>query len=151
MAMVRCTFCQQAVSVSNGAAGVCPACRTAMASSGRHWLVIRDDRQAGPIAFAQLQDLALRSQLRPDDVVMRDGAEAGLAVRSIPQLNPQQHSKAGKAGTVRSPQSKRGRPVAILFGMTNFMGGDAHRGNARLLGNLLRKVQHILLWVVVVT
>ena len=117
MTTVPCTLCQQAMSASHGAAGVCPACRTAMASSGKHWIVIRDDRRAGPITWAHLHDLAQRGQLRPDDVVMCYGAEAGLAARLVPQLNPQQQSLPKKPKPSRSQQSKHGRGVAILLGM----------------------------------
>src|SRR5260370_34800615 len=79
MVTVPCTLCQQAMSASNGAPGVCPACRTAMASSGKHWIVIRDDRRAGPITWAHLHDLAQPRQLRPADVVMRYGTVTGSA------------------------------------------------------------------------
>jgi hypothetical protein len=60
----------------------------------RLWFVIRKKRKHGPVSHAQLQKLASAGKLRPQDVVIQEGATAGVSAGSIPGLFPEEAPRA---------------------------------------------------------
>src|SRR5262245_52007631 len=43
-------------------------------SATETWYYVRDRQKVGPVSWPQLRDLAAQGQLRPEDMVLRDGA-----------------------------------------------------------------------------
>jgi hypothetical protein len=54
----------------------------------RHWYVVRDGKEQGPITGQQLKDMATRGQLRPADPIRREDMAATVPARSVKGLFP---------------------------------------------------------------
>jgi uncharacterized protein YkwD len=110
MVTMRCSLCQQTMTAADGAEATCPDCARA---AEKHWTITRGGKRAGPYAWLQIQELATRGQLRPDDMLSRVGVVQAVAVRDLRALAPAAKNSEPKV-TVTPPQ--RGR-AGILLGI----------------------------------
>lgn len=76
----------------------------------RLWFVIRNKRKHGPASHAQLQKLAADGKLRPEDVLIQEGATAGVSAGSVPGLFPEEAPRAAPAAPA-DPELTSRRPV----------------------------------------
>jgi hypothetical protein len=85
----------------------CPACGTSLTAPAKPagppgWFYVRDKKKHGPVPEAQLYELAKRGEVRPDDMVLREGESRWAGASSIAGLCPKQEiTPAPVRGTVR--------------------------------------------------
>jgi len=75
------------------------------------WYYARDNRQMGPISSAELKRLATFDELRPDDLVWREGMTEWAAARNVRGLFEEEGGAAASAA-VAEPAAKTGESSA---------------------------------------
>ena len=73
------------------------------------WYYARDNRQMGPVSSAELKRLATFDELRPDDLVWREGMTEWAAARNVRGLFEEEVAPAAAAGGVAN---RLRRPVS---------------------------------------
>lgn len=114
MSQFTCPHCRKALAAEASAARVvCPHCRQAIAAPATpaaRWFYARNKKKYGPYTWQQLRTLAQRGEVRPDDMLLQEGAKKWLRAEALPELfagaAPIQ-SKAGPphATNVRTPRA----------------------------------------------
>ncbi len=85
----------------------------------RHWYVVRDGKEQGPITGQQLKDMATSGQLRPSDPIRRENMPATIQARAVKGLFPESVPAesipvvAEAMQTQNSAQSPEATPVAV--------------------------------------
>src|SRR5437899_6149789 len=92
---VTCPSCKGGLQVGEAARGhnvVCPTCKTAFqvaaAPAPPGWFVARNKQKLGPYPASQLKQMAASGQLRPDDMVLREGEGKWTTAGSVKGLFP---------------------------------------------------------------
>jgi hypothetical protein len=128
---VKCS-CGTVLAVSPERAGAtvaCPKCGRQVAvpaAGGPNWYVARNKQKLGPYSTAQLRQLAAAGQLRPEDMVLREGHKQWSKAGAVPGLFPE----AAVPGPAPAPAPSRrwGVPcllvgVASVFLLATCVGG----------------------------
>jgi uncharacterized protein (TIGR03066 family) len=107
-----------------GATVTCPQCARPVAvpaAGGANWYVARDKQKAGPYSSAQLKGMAAAGQLRPDDMLLREGqmqwVMAGTARGLFPEPVPAEAAQGPRSTAGPAPgRPKRRRTLWLLVG-----------------------------------
>lgn len=102
-----------------GTTGTCPKCgrQVTVPAAGAGWYVAKDKQKMGPFSTAQLKQMIAARQLRPEDMVLREGQEKWARAATVRGLFPQdEETTATPARTVRAPvpQLKRASPWLLV-------------------------------------
>src|SRR5262245_42634463 len=88
---LSCPHCQvRFQTVMNGAIR-CPACNNsfvepASIAPSLSWYVVQNKQKVGPLTNAQMQQMSLSGQLRPDDMVLQEGTKTWMPAAKVGSL-----------------------------------------------------------------
>jgi uncharacterized protein YkwD len=118
MPTMSCPWCQKAVPLPEGTLPprvTCPHCGKS-AGTTPSWFVARGNQKVGPYNRAQLQALARRGELKPDDMVLQEGSRKWCPASEVPKLFPTPEPvAAGRPAASAPAPRKRRRPVVLLL------------------------------------
>lgn len=112
MPAYTCPHCQKAFTApSRATAGeaLCPHCTKAVgipATTASRWFYARSKKKYGPYTWQQLQTLAQRGDVRPDDMLLREGTATWVSADTVAGL-------FGKSPPAKkSPEAVSAAPIA---------------------------------------